>query len=86
MPNVKTYPDISWIENKEELGEVSDLLLNMKYLERNCVGLSVGGDLYKDYCYLEFSEDEKKADNANKTISIKNCVATLGSKKSTPFT
>ncbi len=32
------------------------------------------------------SEDEKKADNANKTISIKNCVATLGSKKSTPFT
>ena len=60
MPNVKTYPDISWIENKEELGEVSDLLLNMKYLERNCVGLSVGGDLYKDYCYLEFSEDEKK--------------------------
>ena len=38
MPNVKTYPDISWIENKEELGEVSDLLLN----------------LYKDYCYLEF--------------------------------
>ena len=32
----------------------------MKYLERNCVGLSVGGDLYKDYCYLEFSEDEKK--------------------------
>lgn len=60
MSNVKLYPDISWIEDKKELGEVSDLLLNIRDLERSCAGLDIGGDLYKDYCYLEFSEEEKE--------------------------
>lgn len=59
MSNVKLYPDISWIEDKKELGDVSNLLLNIRDLERACAGLDIGGDLYKDYCYLEFSEEKQ---------------------------
>lgn len=57
MPNVKSYPDILWIEDKEELEEVSDLLLKIKYLERRCSDLDVEGMIYKNYCYLEYSKD-----------------------------
>lgn len=57
MSNVKLYPDISWIEDKKELGDVSDLLLNIRDLERICAELNLNGEIYKNYCYLEYSED-----------------------------
>lgn len=55
--NIRTYPDISWIEDKEELGKVSDLLMKIKYQERACQDLKIEETLYKDYCYLEYSKD-----------------------------